>query len=170
MKKTITGMLAVALGAGALMLASDADADSKNDKRWKGKPSFVQVGKAVAVYGWQDKGRGLHLRVTAPHRKNKPHRFKGTVCAVDKKGKNTIKTLTPKLLEKNQDWAKVGPHGHCVWFDFKTNGHIDGFDFTTDANHLLFTIFRDGKKVSPKKIYLGAKGVHPAKNPAFIKR
>ncbi|MBW2455112.1 MAG: hypothetical protein JRI68_11410 [Deltaproteobacteria bacterium] len=168
MRKTITSLLAVALGLGALTFAADAGA--KNVKRWKGKPAFVQVGKAVAVYGWQDDKRGLHLRVTAPHRKHNPHKFKGTVCAVDKKGKNTIKTLKPVLLEKNQDRAKVGPHGHCVWFGFKTNGHIDGFDFTTDANHLLFTIYRDGKKVSPKKIYLGAKGVHPAKNPAFIKR
>ncbi|RLB58154.1 MAG: hypothetical protein DRI90_17085 [Deltaproteobacteria bacterium] len=167
MTKTITSMLAVAIGLGALTLASDAGA--KNVKRWIGKPSFVQVGKAVAVYGWQDKARGLHLRVTAPAR-NKAYRFRGTVCALDKKGQNTIKSLTPVLLEKNQDSAKVGPHGHCVWFAFKTSGHIDGFDFTTDAKHLLFTIFRDGKKVSPKKIYLGAKGVHPAKNPAVIKR
>ncbi len=168
MNKSITSLLAVALGLGALTFAADAGA--KNVKRWTGKPDFVQVGKAVAVYGWQDAQRRLHLRVTAPHRKNKAHKFKGTVCAVDKKGKNTIKTLTGKLLEKNQDRVKIGPKGHCVWFDFKTNGHIDGFDFTTDAKHLLFTIFRDGKKVSPKKIYLGAKGVHPAKNPAFIKR
>ena len=194
MKKTLTSLLAVALGIGALTLASDAGAgkkvkgSNKNVVQWIGKPSFVQVGKAVAVYGWQDKDRGLHLRVTAPHRKGKivrkeqprrkgkplrkanPHHFKGSVCAVDKKGKNIINTLTPVLLEKNQDAAKVGPHGHCVWFDFKTSGHIDGFDFTTDAKHLLFTIFRDGKKVPTNKIYLGAKGVHPRKNPAFIKR
>jgi len=168
MKKRILGMLAMALGIGTLTLASDAEAN--NVKQWLGKPSFVQVGKAVAVYGWQDKSRGLHLRVTAPNRKQKPHHFKGTVCAVDKKGKNTIKTLTPKLIEKVQDSVKVGPKGHCVWFDFKNNGHMDGFDFTTDANHLWFTIFRDGKKVAPKDIYLGVKGVHPPKNPAIIKR
>jgi len=168
MKKTITSLLAVALGLGALTFAADAGA--KNVNRWKGKPDFVQVGKAVAVYGWQDKDRGLHLRVTAPLRKKKAHHFKGTVCALDKKGKNTITSLKGVLLEKGQDHAKVGPHGHCVWFNFKTNGHIDGFDFTTDANHLLFTIYRDGKKVSPKKIYLGAKGVHPTANPAVIKR
>ena len=163
-----TSVLALALGIGAFTLAADAGA--KNVKKWIGKPSFVQVGKAVAVYGWQDANRGLHLRVTAPLRKHKAHRFKGSVCAVGKKGNNTIKTLTPKLLEPVQDKAKIGPHGHCVWFDFRTNGHIDGFDFTTDAKHLLFTIFRDGKKVAPAKIFLGAQGNHPARNPAFIKR
>ena len=168
MKNSITSLLALAIGVGAMTFAADGGA--KNVKRWTGKPDFVQVGKAVAVYGWQDAQRGLHLRVTAPHRKHNAHKFKGTVCAVDKKGQNTITSLKPILLEKKQDSAKIGPHGHCVWFSFKTNGHIDGFDFTTEAKHLLFTIFRDGKKVSPKKIYLGAKGVHPAKNPAVIKR
>ena len=149
------------------LLATTATAEDAS--KWRGEPKVAE-GRSVAAVGWEDVKGGLHLRVTTPFRKEKGFRVTGAVCALDMKGKNTITSLTPVLLEKNQDSAKVGPEGHCIWFNFLTNGHIDGFDFTTAARHLSFSIKVDGKLLSTDAIHLGAAGNHPAKNPVILER
>ena len=158
------GVLATLCGLGMLALATGVSADSMD--KLKGKPA-VKEGSKVAALGWQDGHGGLHFRMTTKYRKHKAYKVTGSVCAV---GKPKISHMKPVLLEKRQDWAKIGPHGHCIWFGFHTNGHIDGFDFTTPGKLLRLDLKVDGKHLSPSKIYLGAKGIHPANNPGLVYR
>ncbi|MBW2529635.1 MAG: hypothetical protein JRI23_35990 [Deltaproteobacteria bacterium] len=138
--------------------------------KWKGDPPKVAEGKKThktAAWGWQDAKGGLHFRVTTPFRTlTKPYRVTGSVCGIGKK----IGSVNGVLLEKNQDSAKIGPKGYCVWFDFKTNGHIDGFDFTTAAKVLRLAIRVDGKLLDVNSIHIGKKDNHPKTNPAVIPR
>jgi len=157
------------LMATPLMASPARGADLHGVAHWIGQPKIV-VGKSIAAFGWQDKARGLHLRVTAPVRRGRAYHYAGTVCALGKQGANRIASLKPVLLEKGADSARVGPKGHCVWFSFMTGGHIDGFDFTTPARHLLFTIKLDGKKLGTQHIHIGAQNHHPPSNPVVLKR
>jgi hypothetical protein len=154
-------MISSLFTAALLTLGVDASAGNAD-----GQPK-VSTGKQIAAYGWQDSSGGLHFRVTTPVRKSKAYLVTGTACAASK---HKVQNLKAVLLEKGQDSVKLGPHGHCIFFRFKTNGHVDGFDFKTNSKTLTLGVRIDGKPLSTSQIHLGAKGNHPKKNPTVIFR
>jgi hypothetical protein len=155
-------LFSFAIAAAATLLATGTSASGN---AWQGAPK-MQVGKSIAAYGWQDPGGGLHLRVTTPYRKNKVHRVTGSVCALDGQKMGNLRRV---LLER-VDVLRTGPKGHCLFFSFQTNGHMDGLDFSTGSKKMRFGIAIDGKHMPTSQIFVGPQGAHPASNPIVFKR
>lgn len=158
LKKLVNvGVVAAIVGA-----ASVGFAMKSND--FEGKPGF-KPGSVDAAFVWHD-AAGYHVRFTTKIGHQARHLY-GTVCV----GKDKMKTVKPALLE-GKEYAKIGPKGHCVWYDFVTFMHIDGFDFQTDAKVVTFDLRhgkrKDKKRVPPTHIFLGKNKKHPAASP-FIR-
>ena len=71
-----------------------------------------------------------------------------------------ITKLTPVMLE-SMDSAAIGPHGRCIWFTFKSAGHLDGFDFKSTGRLVTFDIKVNSRSVSPAAIWIGGGNLHP---------
>ncbi len=158
--------------AGLCLIGTNTAADQPKTPIGKGKAPKVKVKKQdrEVAWGWQSQDGTLHWRVHTPFRGKKPYRVTGSVCTgIAGISPHKITKMDPKLLEGG-DHVKVGPHGHCIWYNFTTNGHIDGFDFRTPAKLLTVTIKVDGRHLSPKRIHLGKLGNHPKKSPFVVAR
>lgn len=152
--------IAAALTASAAILASTV-ALALPAKQFQGKPEF-KAGQQLAAFVWHD-GDGHHVRFTTVD--NAIFRqFSGKVCG------KAVTNLVPVRTEVG-DGVKVGPEGHCVFFDFKTNAGVDGFDFRMpDGDKIAYELNIDGKPMAPALIHVGAKGVHPKHSPFVLDR
>jgi hypothetical protein len=128
---------------------------------FQGKPDF-KAGDALGAWVWHD-ADGHHVRFTTVDNKVFRH-FTGKACGKD------IAAVTPVRTDIG-DGIKVGPEGHCVMFDFKTNAGVDGFDFRMpDGPGIVYEINIDGRPMAPKMIHIGKAGVAPKKNPFVLDR
>jgi len=142
------------LGAASIGLAMKAE-------KFEGKPTF-DAGSVNGAFVWHQPD-GYLVRFTTKTG-DPPRHLYGQVCA----GAEKIDSVTPVLLEAGE-YARLGPHEHCVWFEFNTFGHIDGFDFKTSAKNLTFD-FKHGKREENKNvpaanIYVGQAKEHPQASP-----
>jgi hypothetical protein len=152
LKHTAIPIALVALAVPLLVVALPKGA-------FQGQPSF-SPGSATGAFVWTD-AAGLHARFTS---KDGLTRFHGKACASGK-----IAALETVTLEAG-DSAAVGPRGHCVLFNFVNKGHIDGFDFKATGRSLTFDLKKGPHQLAPSKIWIGAKGLHPAASPFVLKR
>ena len=98
------------------LVASSSAFALPNDK-FQGKPKFT-AGGSLGAYVWHD-GDGHHVRFTTVANKV-VRRFHGKVCGKDVTAVKAVRTEVG-------DGVKVGPKGHCVMFDFKTNAGARGY-------------------------------------------
>ena len=149
---TFIGALGLsALGAGAALALPNED--------FQGRPAF-KVGQALGAFVWHDDD-GQHVRFTT-HGKV-VRKFTGKVCT------DKIAKLDPFELEAADD-AKIGPEGHCVHFDFTTDGAVDGFDFRAEGAVITYDFQMDGKQMEVGKIHIGRASKHPHESPFVLNR
>ena len=142
------------------LVASTSAFALPNDK-FQGKPKFT-AGGSLGAYVWHD-GDGHHVRFTTVANKV-VRRFHGKVCGKDVTAVKAVRTEVG-------DGVKVGPKGHCVMFDFKTNAGLDGFDLRMpDGAVITYDFEIDGKQLAPKLIRIGTKGVNPPHSPFKLQR
>ncbi len=147
-----TTLVALVAGAGAAAMALP-------NEDFQGRPKF-KVGAELGAFVWHDED-GQHVRFTT---KGKiVRKFSGKVC-----GEKVVK-LDPFELEP-ADSASIGPEGHCVHFDFTTDGAVDGFDFRAEGAVLTYDFQQDGTQMAVGLIRIGAKNKHPNQSPFVLNR
>lgn len=128
---------------------------------FQGKPDFT-AGGALGAWVWHD-GDGQHVRFTTVDNKIARH-FTGKVCGKDASAVQPVRT-------DNADAIRVGPDGHCVVFDFRTNAGVDGFDFRMpEGEEIAYDLNMDGQPIAPKLIHIGSAAVNPKKSPFVLDR
>ena len=144
--------------AGVILATSTAFALPNED--FQGEPAFTG-GEVLGVYVWHDTN-GQHVRFTT---KGKVVRsFKGKVCGT------SVSNVQEHKLELDKDTLSVGPEGHCVVFDFSTDGGIDGFDFRAEGDVVTYDFHMDGKQMPTDLIRIGASSKNPNKSPFVLNR
>jgi len=147
-----SALFSLIVGAGTAALALP-------NEDFQGRPKF-KVGSELGAFVWHDED-GQHVRFTT---KGKVVRkFAGKVCS------EKIVKLDPFELEP-ADSATIGPEGHCVRFDFTTDGAVDGFDFRAEGAVVTFDFQQDGKQMATGLIRVGAKNKHPVESPFVLNR
>jgi hypothetical protein len=113
-------------------------------------------------YLWHD-AKGFHLRVT--HKGQEKVVFAGTITSPVKLH------MSPVKLEKG-DVATLSADRKTITYKFNDYGFVDGIDFTTDCAPWLKVshLTANGKPISTKRVYLGAKRVHPSAIPFIVHR
>ena len=162
MKKWVIGM------AAALAMTLALPANAADGIGLRGKPAKAMgrlVGKSVGVFGWESTADKLHFRVTGPKGKN--HKVDGRLCTFRKLAK---RSLQPVRLEKREDKVRIGPKGHCIFFNFRNHGGIDGFDFKTGAKVIALHVRVDGREVDTSKFHIGRNNRQPLSNPGVLVR
>lgn len=142
------------------VVLSLATALAMPNEAFQGKPDFT-AGAALGAYVWHDSD-GQHVRFTTVENKV-VRQFSGKVCGKD------ITALTPVRTDVG-DGIRVGPEGHCVMFDFKTNAGVDGFDFRMPDGDIAYDVNIDGAPLPVNKIHIGSAGVSPKNNPFTLNR
>ncbi len=122
-----------------------------------GRPS-----RDPGVRVWLDRA-GWHVRVT--HDTLHDRVFTGEIVTT-----GALVDVHAVRLEKN-DYIKVGPDKHKLYFKFNNYGGVDGFDFATHcAPALAFGFRADGHIVPTTRISVGATAFHPKHDPFVIRR
>jgi len=153
--------LRVLVTGSALLLAAawSIPAAALPNEDFQGRPEF-KVGKELGAFVWHDED-GQHVRFTT---KGKVVRkFHGKVCS------DKILKLDPFELEP-ADSANIGPEGHCVMFEFTTDGLVDGFDFRAEGAVLTYDFQMDGKQLPEALIRVGRNNKHPKESPFVLNR
>ncbi len=146
-------------GAVALTSLAAGVASALPNEDFQGRPEF-KVGHALGAFVWHDED-GQHVRFTT-HGKV-VRKFAGKVC--------TEKILKLDGFElEGADSAKIGPEGHCVHFDFTTDGVVDGFDFRAEGAVITYDFNMDGKQMEVGKIHIGRNSKHPHESPFVLNR
>ncbi len=127
---------------------------------FQGKPTFT-AGAALGAYVWHD-ADGQHVRFTTVENKV-VRRFSGKVCGQE------IAAVQPVRADVG-DGIRVGPDGHCVMFDFKTNAGVDGFDFRMPEGDLVYDLNIDGAPMPVNKVHIGSTGTSPKNSPFSLNR
>lgn len=144
-----------------LLTLAPAIAWAMPNEAFQGKPNF-KPGDKLGAWVWHD-SEGQHVRFTTVENKV-ARRFSGKVCGKDA---SAVKPVRTDLA----DAIRVGPEGHCVVFDFRTNLGVDGFDFRmTDGGDVVYTLEIDGQPMAPKLIHIGKAGLSPENSPFTLNR
>jgi hypothetical protein len=159
---------AVVLTIAGVAVAGTADAaDAAGEKCAIPLPASVvgdpgvQPGQASGVRVWHDV-QGWHVRATHPGTGTEV--FTGLI-----RSPQPI-SLRGYRLEK-QDSVTLADGGRTLRFTLVNHGGVDGVDFTDRcAVNTSFSLLRDGGRLSPTEVYLGAGGSHPAGNPFLVRR
>jgi hypothetical protein len=136
------------------------DEPKAEDVNSMGKPKDYKVGASTRYALWQD-AEGWHFRMTTASEVSVA--FTGTIRVVG----GRISTITSRGSRPKDD--KTEPEvkkGAFPAYNFSVkipDRYEGGIDFTLDdkATALQCEFKLNGKEVSPKQIYLGAKGEHP---------
>lgn len=151
MKKLTCFLVSVCM---LLLLSGIALASPDRDE---GKPNSFEPGQTRGYFIWQDE-RELNLRTTTH---GQSHVFSG-VLHTNKRFYN----IEEKQLE-NGDYVRLDRDHNTLRFRFTTTGGSDGFSLKLFLNDQVdFDLYRDGKKIPTKEIYIGRHGWHP-KRPNF---
>lgn len=162
----INRKLAVWMGCLAMVAAPASfglSADDVPSQKIIGRPEAFQQGKR-AVFGlWYEDGEWF-LRVTSK-KDNDRMDFTGVVLV---EGDRIIGEFTGlEKAKKKKDEDRLVPHKSGKGFDFKFSAHgkTDGVSFKVGkkATAIKFKLFVGGDD-DPKKILIGAMGVHPPKS------
>lgn len=120
--------------------------------RDEGKPRSFEPGQTRGYFIWQD-GRELHLRTTT---QGQSHVFSGVLHI-----NGRLFDVEEKQLE-NGDYVRFDRDHNIIRFRFTTTGGTDGFDLKLlHINQIDFVLYRDGKKLPTKEIYIGSQSWHP---------
>lgn len=150
--------LALSVSA-ALTLASATSAVARPKDDFQGRPEF-KVGDQLGAWVWHDE-EGQHVRFTT--KGTTVHHFAGEICS-----KQILKADGFALEDK--DSVAIGPEGHCVKFDFTTDGAVDGVDFRVEGDEVTYTFAMDEKPMADGLIRIGKREVHPRKHPFILNR
>ncbi|MBN9122556.1 MAG: hypothetical protein J0I06_25985 [Planctomycetes bacterium] len=133
-----------------------------------GRPKPFEKGKHTTFALWEDEGV-WHLRtsVKAPGKgKMQKIVFTGRVAVKgDKLIAGEFQGLEKKAKAKDADWIEMHADGKGFDFQFSTfSNNTDGVNFKTGskAESVSFKLLTSGDD-DPKRIMIGAKGVHPQK-------
>ncbi|HWR08431.1 hypothetical protein [Sporomusa sp.] len=131
--------------------------------RAEGRPSQTlgQFFNTASLSVWHDHNDEIHLKSTNLRGQ---HVFTG-VIQTDGRFYN----IREKELE-NGDFIKVDRDNKTIRFRFTGRG-FDGIDFKVKGGETVdFDLFKDGKEMSRKEIYIGKKGWHPWHNNFYLER
>jgi hypothetical protein len=129
------------------------------ENRVEGLPS--PVGDTTAYLIGHD-GAGWHV---ATHGPRQQHHFTGVLT--------TDGAFTDLQLRhpEHPDGVRLGAGGRELRLNFQTSDYVDGVDFRIDGgSRLTFRLQVDDHPIAPARIYLGAAGQHPERNPFTIWR
>lgn len=127
----------------------------------QGKLPSLKPGSLGGDYLWHD-GKGWHLSVT--HIGHAKAVFTGTI-----KASRPISYV--KVRDERNDVVKLSADKRTLTFRFVNYAYLDGLDFRVDcAKWVGFSLQADGHRLTPRRVFLGAKGVHPTSNPFVIER
>lgn len=119
-----------------------------------GEPA-VSAASTFGYYIWFD-GDRVHLRTTDPG--GDASLYTGTIVT------NSHIRNVDLIQPEDDDWAVAA--GGTLDFHFRTANAVDGVAFTAaDATRLTFHLYRNGRLISTRHIFLGAAGAHPPGNP-----
>jgi hypothetical protein len=133
-----------------------------------GRPKQFEKGKHTTFAVWESDGV-WHLRTstkTPAKGKAQRVRFSGTVTVNgDKILNGEFQGLEKKPKAKEADFVYVYPNARSFDFQFSTEStNVDGLTFKVGpkAESVTFKLLTAGDD-DPKRVMVGAKGVHPAK-------
>lgn len=129
-----------------------------------GRPKKYGVAKETTYALWFADGM-WHIRATTE--KGKFSQFQGWVKIKD--GELTEASwdhLEANKKKRYHDWVTTERDRKSFRFIFANSGNVDGMDFkvSDSATALTFSLLIDGK-TPPENVMIGAKSVHPSKNP-----
>lgn len=121
----------------------------------------VHAGESSGARLWHD-GAGWHLRFTHPGSGTQV--FTGVVTS------GQPITARGYKFEKHDSY-RLSNRGRTLTFTLVNHGAIDGIDFTDRcAINTAFAVARDGHRLAPVEIWLGAHRAHPTSNPFLVQR
>lgn len=135
-----------------------------------GRPKQFEKGKDTTFAVWEDEGI-WYLRTSVKTEKGKKAKmakvvFAGRVTAKgDKLTAGEVQGLEKKVKGKDADWIEVHRDGKGFDFQFTTfSSNTDGLNFKVGpkAESVTFKLLTADDD-DPKRILVGAKGVHPEK-------
>jgi hypothetical protein len=150
--------IGTALALACLVAAGASTVLAKEDRYWKGRPSF-DVGETLGYFVWQD-DQGWHVRWTTRGAK---HKFSGTITCDGFFSKVDAVGANPRDFIRRTGDDRIS-------FDTAVGGGRDGVDFTLSPStkSLTFDLRMDGKPVAPAQVRIGAGKRRPASVPFTI--
>lgn len=155
-----TPFIRTILTAIAVVGISSVWAFAMPSERFEGTPTIDESKPALAVYIWNIRDTS-YVRFLSDQAEQ---RFTGTICSAGR-----IEIQKRYKLEPD-DALHPRRKGTCLAFEFQTGVGVDGFDFQSRGGEITYDVQRNGAAMSPKRIFLGAKGVHPRRIPFTQKR
>jgi hypothetical protein len=151
-------MVLAALAGLAALPASAQQGANVPEESVQGRPGFDATA-GPAYYVWSDR-EGVHVHWGG---RGGAWAFRGEV-ATD----GTITSL------KREDWEPddfIRQTNTTISWDARTSGATDGFAFTTSqsAGWIQFTLYVDGRLISPAQIFIGNRGFGPGGNPFVLR-
>ncbi|TME38584.1 MAG: hypothetical protein E6I75_06930 [Chloroflexi bacterium] len=149
-------VLAALCASGALLLTLAPAALAAPVSKTEGAPDIDKTG----YYLWHADD-GFHLRTHGP---GAEHDFDAVL-----RTRGTFENVDVVKLE-GDDRVDVADGGHKLIIHFHTFDLTDGVNFTVRGGERLHLSLKLDDKLAPtEQIFLGAKRVHPRKNPFTIK-
>lgn len=144
-----------------VMMAGNAFAWSE---RAEGRaPQQTPLGmKQTGVFVWHDRGQELHIRAVNSGRQ---HVYSGIIQTDGR-----FFAVKEKQLE-NGDYVSIDRDSKTIRFRFSTAGGVDGIDFKVLGGETVdFDLYKDGKEMPRKEIFLGKRGWHPWHNNFYLEK
>jgi hypothetical protein len=149
-------VLAALFASAALLMTLAPSALAAPLSKAEGAPDIDKTG----YYIWHNDD-GFHLRTHGP---GAEHDFDAVL-----RTRGTFENVDVVKLE-GDDRVDVADGGHKLIIHFHTFDFTDGVNFTIrGGERLRLSLKLDDKLAPTDQIFLGAKGVHPKKNPFTIK-
>lgn len=142
--------LIISIVTAGFVLGGASGAMALKNEWFQGKPGKFKVGK-LNTGVWHDDD-GQHVRFSTAGKVTR--KYSGKVCA------EKIAKVDGFELEDG-DKVAIEAEGHCLVFDFTTDGAVDGFDFHAEGPGVTYDLQIDGKPIPKSDIFIGAGNAHP---------
>lgn len=120
-----------------------------------GRPVFERGGWGPAYYVWSDQ-EGFHVHWSA---RGDTRQFRGEV--------STDGTITQLRSEDFEPEDSIRRTTNSIYWEAQASTGSDGFVFTVSrsADWIRFSLYAEGRLVSPQQIFIGSRGSNPSGNP-----
>jgi len=131
--------------------------------RSEGRPHQIASGnRESGIFVWHDNSNELHMRIADSERK---HVYSGIIQTDGR-----FFGLEEKQLE-NGDYLTIDRDRNTIRFRFTSDRDFDGINFKILGGDTVdFDLYRDGKEISRKDIFVGRRGWHPWHNNFYLEK
>ncbi len=142
-----------------VMMSGNAFAWSE---RTEGQPHQISLGvKQTGVFVWHDRDE-LRIRAVNSERQ---HVYSGII-----KTDGRFFGVKEKQLE-NGDYVSIDRDRNTIRFSFTSGQGFDGIDFKVFGGETVkFDLYKDGREMPRKEIFLGKQGWHPRHNNFYLEK